>query len=69
MQRKRRVKYKDTWLYANPKHIDEIKHIWDMETREAAPTSAIKSKKDSEGDLQDLGPEDAEKHRRSVGML
>ena len=40
-----------------------------MEECKPAPTLAIKNQKDGDEDLQLLEPEDAEKHRRSVGIL
>ena len=69
LQRKRHMKHDGTWLYANPKHTDEAKQIWNMEKRKPAPTPAIKNQKDGEEGLQSLEPEDAEKNRRSVGIL
>ena len=63
------MKHDGTWLYANPKHIEEVKRIWDIEECQAANTPGIKNKKDSNEDLEELSDEEAGMFRRSVGIL
>ena len=69
LQRRRHLKHEGTWLSANETRIDEVKKIWNMEFCKAAQTPAVRHTKESNGDLQALDPEDAEKYRRSVGIL
>ena len=56
-------------MYANPKHIEEVMNIWDLEECKPATTPGVKNKKESHEDLEELAGDEAEKYRRSVGIL
>ena len=58
-----------TWLYANPKHIEEFMRIWDLEECKPANTPGVKNKKENHEDLEERAGDEAEKYRRSVGIL
>ena len=60
LHRKRVMKHDGTWIKANSKHIEQVQELLGLQECKPAPTPAIKNKKESAEDAEELVDVDRE---------